>query len=616
MTHALRSSTSPRALAARRRLGPLALLAAAVLTACGGGGEETTQVRDIVFSTHNLKSDAQPAGTPGTPGVVVATDSKIATQFGSTRVNLNQARYTRYQLARFQHRKPDAILVAVPGTLAASHSYLVLAENLMQRMYKDHGLVVELWGVDRRSVHLQDMEGLQIAEYKRDPLIALNFLYGSELGLPLHRSLRRRAVFHEQTEMSFMGNWTAQVHSQDIDAIVEEARKEARKGNVFLGGHSAGTGFVARYAATDFNLKGEGEAKPGYAKLRGLVLFEGQGGALAAAPTPAQLDAVIAAADGGLSAAIANGTTDAFVSRPGLTPRVNASSEVSGMQIAFEGTINGKQALLQQDQGGVAGNSVYAKVAGFNDRPFPVTAGAALGTFMDDDNTARTVFYSISLGALGPARADGMRTWLDNNEPLPPAAFRNFGPMYTTINPLSIGPWGVEVEPTNLKRFTPALFAGNTTYSDWYYPSSGLLIGNSPGAGGANLGLDTRALSLPVEQGGRGRADIVNQTQARNINVPVIAFGGSNGLTPVPGIWRGFAEAIAPCAAPSCMAGTPRTPAGQPTALANRTYGDVAGGFEVHISEGYTHVDVLTADDNATNKVVRPLSAFIARNLR
>ena len=47
-----------------------------------------------------------------------------------------------------------------------------------------------------------------------------------------------------------------------------------------------------------------------------------------------------------------------------------------------------------------------------------------------------------------------------------------------------------------------------------------------------------------------------------------------------------------------------------------RTYGDVAGGFEVHISEGYTHVDVLTADDDATNKVVRPLSAFIARNLR
>jgi hypothetical protein len=96
----------------------------------------------------------------------------------------------------------------------------------------------------------------------------------------------------------------------------------------------------------------------------------------------------------------------------------------------------------------------------------------------------------------------------------------------------------------------------------------------------------------------------------------VIAFGGTNGLTPVPGIWRGFAEAIAPCAAPSCKAGTPRTPAGQATLLADRTFGGIDGGFEVFMSEGYTHVDVLTADDDATNHVVRPLAAFIARNLR
>ena len=42
----------------------------------------------------------------------------------------------------------------------------------------------------------------------------------------------------------------------------------------------------------------------------------------------------------------------------------------------------------------------------------------------------------------------------------------------------------------------------------------------------------------------------------------------------------------------------------------------VAGGFEVFMSEGYSHVDVLTADDNATNNVVRPLAAFVLRNLK
>ncbi len=607
--------------APRRCRWPLALLTAAVLTACGGGDDDTitptdnaTRVRDIVFETHTLASAARPAGTPGSPGAVVAADSKIAQQFGTTEVNLNNVRYTRYQLAANRSRQPDAVLIAVPGTLAASHSYMVLAENLIKRMLDEHGLAVEVWGVDRRSVQLQDMVGLQVAERERDPSIGLDFLFGAELGLPLSPKLTRRAVFYDQTDLSFIGNWTPQVHSIDIDAIVERARTVAKNGNVFLGGHSAGTGFVARYAATDFNFSGNGPAQAGYAKLRGLVLFEGAGTGLATtAPTPAQLDAVIAAADGGLAQAIASGATPAYVSAPGISPRTNASTELTGMQIAFEGTVNGTQALMQKDQGGVAGNNAYARVPGFTNRAFGVTAGSALATFMDDDNTPRTQFYSISMGALGTDRADGLRLWLDNDQTLPASAIRDFGPMYATLS-APLPAWGVEVEATNLLRLAPVFFAGSTTWADWYYPSSGLTIGNAAGGGGAILGLDTRALSLPVAQGGRGRSDIVNQTQARNINIPVIGFGGSNGLAPVPGAWRPFAEAIAPCAAASCTAGTLRTPAGQSPLAANRTFGGVAGGFEVHITEGYTHVDVLTADDNATNKVVKPLSDFMARN--
>lgn len=626
----------------------LALCVTAVLAACGGGGGGTVvgqpwvpvpaptpaptpapdvpatpvtpeppgpPVAEFSITTHELASRAKAARTPGTPGVTLDPAGTVARQFGRTDVDLNRVRYTRYALAASSTRPVDAILVGIPGTLAASHSYLVLAENLVRRMWKDHGLVVELWGVDRRSVALQDMVGLQIAERERNAALGLDFLYGAELGLPLDAKLPRRAVFHDHTDISFLADWTPQVHSHDIDAVVDAASQVARGGNVFLGGHSAGTGFVARYAATDFNFSGSGPVQPGFAKVKGLVLFEGPGGALsAAAPTDAQLDAVIAAAEGGLHAAVASGSEPAFVSRPGLTPRVSAATEVSGMQIEFEGTLNGSQALLQADQLGIAGNNVYQRLADFTQRPFPLTAGASIGTFMDDDNLPRTVFYSISMGYLGAARADGLRIWLDNTDPLPAAALRDFGPMPATVS-LATPAWGKEVEATSLKRIARGFFQGDTTFSDWYYPSSGLLLGNAAGSGGANLGLDTSALSLPVSQGGRGRADIVNQTQARRINIPVIAFGGSNGLTPVAGIWRGFAEAIAPCSARSCTAGTPRTSPGQPALVADRQYGGAAGGFEVFISEGYTHVDVLSADDNETNQVVRPLAAFIQRNL-
>ena len=69
--------------------------------------------------------------------------------------------------------------------------------------------------------------------------------------------------------------------------VVEEALATAVNGNVFLGGHSAGTGYTAaRYAATDFNLSG-GEPVPGFRKLRGLILLEGPGGSSnAEAPVP------------------------------------------------------------------------------------------------------------------------------------------------------------------------------------------------------------------------------------------------------------------------------------------------------------------------------------------
>ena len=40
----------------------------------------------------------------------------------------------------------------------------------------------------------------------------------------------------------------------------------------------------------------------------------------------------------------------------------------------------------------------------------------------------------------------------------------------------------------------------------------------------------------------------------------------------------------------------------------------VAGGYEVHITEGYSHVDVLTAEDTAGNNVLAPLAAFLDRN--
>src|SRR6185369_14796696 len=145
----------------------------------------------------------------------------------------------------------------------------------------------------RRSNQLEDTAGLDIAEAYSDPLIALDWMFGSELSLTLGPQLvagpNRRAVFYDaQADTAFIANWTPLVFSRDIDAIVDKARTVAKNGNVFLGGHSAGTGFTARYA-----------------KVRGLVLLEGPGGNTGGAPlTTDTLDRIEAKFDGGLFGAV------------------------------------------------------------------------------------------------------------------------------------------------------------------------------------------------------------------------------------------------------------------------------------------------------------------------
>jgi pimeloyl-ACP methyl ester carboxylesterase len=592
---------------------------------------------------------------------VVVSNAKLLTQLGENG-DLNFARYTRFHFDDASDR-PDAILILVPGFEAGANTFKILAENLLRRARQDEQLVVEVWAYDRRSNQLEDTAGLDVAEQLADPEVALDWLYGGELGLALDPSLAtlgRRAVFYNtQDDVPFMANWTGLVFSRDIDTIVTAARAAARHENVFLGGHSAGTGFTARYAATDFNLSGSGDPQPGFARVRGLVLLEGGGGSTAGAPfTDDTLDRIIARADGGLFGAVrdnaprcVDGTTPCTVATEagdcaGLTPakctppttaysvvagllnpRILASVEVVGIQGITDP--NTGEAVLSVPQG-AADNTAIKKVPDLATLSvLPIgTVESGIGSFLDDDGfiSQFAFFVATSLGEPGPT-VDGLATWhaIDDG-PLSAAALADNGPAPTSL-PGHI--WGREVEPTSFKRMMPTFYAGGSNFTDWYYPSSGLSTTSVPGlcsaghcaAGnvgaecssdsqcGQAINLDSSALSI-----GRGRRDIENLTQAAAIDVPVIAFGGSNGLTPIPASYVPFAQSIGVCTAPSCT-GAPRVVDATQPNEAFPTFGDVAGGFEVYISEGYAHVDIVAAEDDGTNHVVGPLAAFLARNV-
>jgi pimeloyl-ACP methyl ester carboxylesterase len=233
---------------------------------------------------------------------VTVTNPKLLTQLGPN-ANLNHARYTRFQLDDAA-TPPDAILILIPGFVGGASDFRILAQILLQRAKADHNLRVEVWAVDRRTNQLEDTEDSSWRSGTDPVLGSIDFgdepvgcLTCARRAAPCSTTPRRRAL---------LANWTNLVFSRDIDADANGPSRR-RATYVFLGGHSAGTGFTARYASTDFNIRPacDGVPQPGYEKLRGLVL-EGGG-----APPPARVRSpttrliiTTPLLDGGLSAPV------------------------------------------------------------------------------------------------------------------------------------------------------------------------------------------------------------------------------------------------------------------------------------------------------------------------
>ena len=594
-----------------------------------------------------IPSDAEPADTPdGSPERAVPPGSTLATQFGSTIFSLNRATYTRYFATGAG--APDTVLVLVPGFVAGGNTFKLFAENLIVRAEAAGQIRLEVWAYDRRTNLLEDHGGDEIAEADLDPKLALDWFFGGEMGLPLDPRLARRAVFHAGADVAFLANFTPHVFARDIDAIVETAKGLPSAPAVFLGGHSLGTLFTGRYAATDFDA-GAG-VDPGFEKLAGLVLLEGGGGAVPATPPSSDaLDTVIAKADGGLFHAVkdkasrcVDGTpcaTDADCSGVALPPgavtnkcvtavEAYTGANASGIvfidpQIQAAGDIAGIQGVLdpdgvimiQQDFGGGTAVDTVSGLGILNSLPLG-SAEAGIGFFLDDDFSPIGAFraslgYSnngpnpVAFGLVVPGAAftDPYRLWINIDEPQPPQAIPNNGFPTATLSKV----WGQEKEVTRLAHFFPNLFAGASDFGDWYFAASGLSVTSELNPAGVFGGLDSTPLSV-----GRGRPDIENLTQASAIDIPVIAFGGSNGLTPTAANYKAFANSIGVCTAPTCSGGIPRLVTDDPI---TPTFGGVGGGFEVSIAEGYAHVDIVTAEDDPVhNPVYGPLLAFLTRN--
>ncbi|HEX6116854.1 MAG TPA: hypothetical protein VFY99_07110 [Solirubrobacterales bacterium] len=192
--------------------------------------------------------------------VAAAPASAAEKQISVTNDGPGPAQFDHVDVHTFGPKKPDQVLVLMPGTQGGAGDFTLIARELV----KDRkGLAV--WSIDRRSQVLEDTATFERANRGE---VSLQEMYDYYLGhLTNGGTPADHFDFLDTSTVPFAADWGMESALEDARAVVEKAGKGGR--SVLLGGHSLGASLTAAYAAWDFG------GDPGYEDLDGLVLIDG-----------------------------------------------------------------------------------------------------------------------------------------------------------------------------------------------------------------------------------------------------------------------------------------------------------------------------------------------------
>jgi hypothetical protein len=182
----------------------------------------------------------------------------------TTPASLNQTFVLRYRIDVDPPAPARAVVLAWPGYLGGAGSFEPLARALVQRGAAA-GAPVEVWAIDRRSSGLEDHRGLLAADAADDPEVAAGYYFGDATV-----GGRAYAGPPSQADVPFASEWGLATHVGDLQALLALVPATARRGHVFLLGHSLGGGFAEAFAAWRFS-----DGTDGTDQLAGLILVDG-----------------------------------------------------------------------------------------------------------------------------------------------------------------------------------------------------------------------------------------------------------------------------------------------------------------------------------------------------
>lgn len=482
-----------------------------------------------------------------------------ATENAETPSRLNATQVVRYRVDARSPVAVSAIVLAMPGFLAGAGTFDQLARILVRKSAAQ-GTPIEVWALDRRSNLLEDLRGMDTAEARGEPEIAYQYYHQlAKVGGEAFPG------YLEQRDLRFESEWGLVTHVEDARRVVALVPEAARRGHVFLLGHSLGGFFAEAYAAHRFASDG----KRGFDELAGVVLVDGILG-----DTPIDEPSYLGGTVGGgfpMPGLTAIRSTNAFSELPLLGVAAQTNAEITALRAIFdpEGIATDPERDMQ-----------LSILSGGIDIP-ALTNEAALGWAFDSQYQP-LAFARASIGHLagGP-----METY--------PSAFGG-GSLERPSDPTATytwvdGPDATPAEVSSVGDLAVSITSGRTNLAEWYFPTR--LSLDLAAVGGA-------AISESGWQAGYG----------------LRTFDGPNDDAPILCVVAALVADVGRCDAVRTRV-APAIGAGRPLAGQGRgAAGTSVPGFRTLDVSSMAHIDPASAREGAGNPVPNAVLAFVSEN--
>jgi hypothetical protein len=192
---------------------------------------------------------------------------------------LNYIPYLRYAVNDgTPSSSADAVVVALSGLHAGNNGFDYWAKQLVSKGYKDKGLHLEVWAIDRRVNNLEDTTGLNKAEElgHQGKLQEAAAVIGDYYYKGAVVDGKKFQGFITNDNGKYLAEFGLRVFMEDIYTLITTVYPDqnVRKKKVYVAGDSLGAVLTADFACWDFDGNASTTADIGYNNLAGVIALD------------------------------------------------------------------------------------------------------------------------------------------------------------------------------------------------------------------------------------------------------------------------------------------------------------------------------------------------------